>query len=52
MTISYVSVAVLLLNVLTDLVVDDGMVQQVDHSFLLRLLLPLAPPDCLLDVEI
>ena len=27
------------------LVVDGGMVQQVDHSLLLRFLLPLAPPD-------
>ena len=34
------------------LVVDGGMVQQVNHSLLLSFLLPLAPPDSLLDVEI
>ena len=41
-----------LLNVLTDLVVDGGMVQQINLSLLLRLLLPLPPPDSLLDAEI
>ena len=41
-----------LLYKLTYLVVDGGMVQQVDHSLLFRLLLPLAPPDSLLDAEI
>ena len=41
-----------LLYKLTYLVVDGGMVQQVDHSLLFGLLLPLAPPDSLLDVEI
>ena len=41
-----------LLNKLMYLVVDGGMVQQVDHSLLLGFLLPLAPPDSLLDTEI
>ena len=41
-----------LLNKLTYLVVDGGMVQQVDHSLLFSFLLPLAPPDSLLDAEI
>ena len=41
-----------LLNILTYLIVDCGMVQQVDHPFLLRFLLLLASPDSLLDAEI
>ena len=34
------------------LVVDGGMVQQVNHSLLFGLLLPLAPPDSLLDAKV
>ena len=41
-----------LLYKLTYLVVNGGMVQQVNHSLLLSFLLPLASPDCLLDAEI
>ena len=41
----------LLLNVLMYLIVDCGMVQQVDHPLLLSVL-PLASPDGLFDVEI
>ena len=41
-----------LLYKLTYLIVDGGMVQQVDHLLLVSFLLPLAPPDSLLDVEI
>ena len=41
-----------LLYKLMYLIVDGGMVQQVNHSLLLMFLLPLVPPDSLLDVEI
>ena len=41
-----------LLNELMYLIVDGGMVQQVYHLLLLSFLLPLAPPDSLLDAEI
>ena len=41
-----------LLYKLTYLIVDGGMLQQVDHSLLLSFLLPLAQPDSLLDAEI
>ena len=41
-----------LLYKLTYLVVNGGMVQQVDHSLLFGLPLPLAPPDSLLDAKI
>ena len=52
MTISYVSAVGSDLYKLTYLIVNGGMVQQVDHSLLFGLLLLLAPPDSLLDAKI
>ena len=41
-----------LLNVLANLTVDCGIVQQVNHQLLFLLLLELAPLDCLSDTKV